>query len=217
MYDLVVIDDDPDIATLIKLIINHRLDIQVKVFTSAAAGQQFVLANPPSIIICDDMMPEMSGFDVALSISRHDANWRTTFILTTSRVLPSRYCSDEALEAIDDVLTKPFSPLELLDMIQRYMHQKRIFMEAIEFQERLSEIIQHKTGWRYFVFEFHDTPRRKIMDIIRSVVSTAGTPDDLVSYVDQHQIDFVTFASQPDLLVEAICQSVPTLQVKCLR
>jgi CheY-like chemotaxis protein len=217
MYDLVVIDDDSDIATLIKLIVNHRLDIKVKVFTSAAAGQQFVLDNPPSIIICDDMMPEMSGFDIAHSISRHAANWRTTFILTTSRLMPSRYCSDEVLEAIDDVLTKPFSPLELLDMIQRYMHQKQIFMETIEFQERLSEVIQHKIGWHYFVLELDQTPRRKIMDIIRSVVTTAGTSDDLVSCVNPQQLDFVTFASQPELLVEAISQNVPNLYVRCLR
>lgn len=217
MYDLIVIDDDPDIATLIKLIVNHRLDISVKTFTNSMLGLEFVLANPPSIIICDDFMPQITGYDIALAVNRHAENWRTSFILTTSRVVPSRYDGIEEQEAIDSVLRKPFSPIELLDMIQRYLHQKRIFVEMIEFQERLADIIQHKAGWHYFVMGLDQTPRRKIMHIIRGVVTTAGTPDDLVGYDNKHQIDFVTFASQPDLLVEAICHNVPDINVRCLR
>jgi CheY-like chemotaxis protein len=217
MYDLVVIDDDPDIATLIKLIVNHRLDVKVKVFTNPSAGLKFVHANPPSVIICDDMMPDLSGYELARSINQHSATWRTSFILTTSQVLPTRYCSDNLLDAIDDILPKPFSPLELLDIVQRHLNQKRIFVETIEFQERLADVIKDKPGWHYFVLELDQTPRRKIVQIIRSVVTTAGTPDDLVAYDNHYQIEFVTFATQPELLVEAIRHNAPDMHVTCLR
>ncbi|MDK2123878.1 response regulator [Parachitinimonas caeni] len=89
--------------------------------TIAASGAEALdivnrISEPFSLILLDGSMPEMSGFDVAESLSRrHDINATTIMMLTSSGERGDATRCGEL--GIDGYLVKPISQTELLDAI----------------------------------------------------------------------------------------------------
>ncbi len=96
----------------------------------------------PDLILCDVMMPKMTGFEVLESL-RQDAQLATIpFILLTAKVDHQAFRQGMELGA-DDYLTKPFSLDELLHAITTRLaqHSQR---QALA-QSQLNELRQHIT------------------------------------------------------------------------
>ena len=110
MKNILLVEDDPQITTLLNLHLNspaHSL-------TSCGKGQEAlkkIESNEYDLIILDVMLPDISGLSICKKL-RDNAN-QTPIIMLTSR-------SDEsdkvlALEmGADDYITKPFGILELM-------------------------------------------------------------------------------------------------------
>lgn len=119
---VLVVDDDPLILRVVATVLDLE-EYEVLTATSAREALDRLTTACPDAIVTDVMMPEMDGFELCEHI-RADANLpRLPVILLTARD------SDDDRRRGSDVggdayLTKPFSPLELIDELDRLLQER---------------------------------------------------------------------------------------------
>ena len=110
---VLVVDDDPLILRIVSTILDLE-EFAVATAEDATEALQFLDEAAPDIVVSDVMMPGMDGFELCRQIKAvHPA---LPVILLTARE------DDESIRhgkeaGSDAYLTKPFSPLELIDAI----------------------------------------------------------------------------------------------------
>ncbi len=111
MFQILVIDDDPAVQILLKRMLEKQ-GYQVVAVSNGENGIEKAVASRPALIICDWLMPGLSGLDVCRYIKK-DPNLSTTFfILLTS--LDSVADRVKGLDAgADDFITKPIEQNEM--------------------------------------------------------------------------------------------------------
>jgi phosphoserine phosphatase RsbU/P len=111
MFEILVIDDDRSIQMFLK----RMLEKQGYEVITASTGEEGILRtldSPPALIICDWMMPGLSGLEVCDRIKKDPKLSTTFFILLTS--LDSVADRVKGLDAgADDFITKPIEQNEL--------------------------------------------------------------------------------------------------------
>ena len=119
---ILVVDDDRDVRELIVLKLNaHGFDVE-----SAADGDSALalcLTVRPDLVVLDVMMPGLSGLDVArvLRTAHAYSHLRNVPVLMLT-AMAMDYEEAAGLAAGADVyLTKPFSPNEMLDVVQKLL------------------------------------------------------------------------------------------------
>jgi two-component system, OmpR family, alkaline phosphatase synthesis response regulator PhoP len=88
------------------------------VFTAkdGRAGLRSALAEKPDLILCDVMMPEMTGYEVLSSLQSTEAA-QIPFIFLSAKAERTQIRAGMNLGA-DDYLTKPFATEDLLEAVQ---------------------------------------------------------------------------------------------------
>ncbi|MGB6301259.1 MAG: SpoIIE family protein phosphatase [Rivularia sp. (in: cyanobacteria)] len=111
MFQILVIDDDPAVQILLKRMLEKQ-GYQVVAVSNGEDGIGQAIVSRPAMIICDWLMPGLSGLDVCRYIKK-DPNFSTTFfILLTS--LDSVADRVKGLDAgADDFITKPIEQNEM--------------------------------------------------------------------------------------------------------
>ena len=109
---VLVVDDEPDIVGLVAY---HLAKSGYRVSTAADGGEALELARRerPTLLVLDQMLPGMSGFDVLERLRADDATRRIAVLMLTARKEEPDRIRGLSLGA-DDYLTKPFSPQELV-------------------------------------------------------------------------------------------------------
>ena len=116
MYHILVVDDEARIRTLIR----KYAEFEGHQVTEAVDGMEAVLAcraNTYDLIIMDIMMPELDGFSACREIRKIT---QTPIIMLSAR--GEEYDRINGFEVgIDDYVTKPFSPKELMLRVDAIM------------------------------------------------------------------------------------------------
>jgi DNA-binding response OmpR family regulator len=111
MSKILVVEDDPDIAELIR----HYLQKNghaVHVSTTGGGVVQRLRADPVDLVILDLMLPEADGLAICQAIRNDSKLSATPVIVVTARGDEADRIAGLELGA-DDYVTKPFSPKEL--------------------------------------------------------------------------------------------------------
>ena len=112
--DVVVVDDEDDMRTW--LIHIFREKYAVRGLSSGRDVLQYARKCPPKVIVLDEMMPEMSGLEVAREL-RADAQTKASKILMLT-AKPDEKSKIDALRAgVDDYMNKPFLAEEVLSRV----------------------------------------------------------------------------------------------------
>jgi CheY-like chemotaxis protein len=112
---IMVVDDNPDIITIVKTILEGR---GYTVF-SASSGPELLSILPnhkPDLIILDIMMPEMDGLEVLTRLKAKTETATTPVILLTAKVQYEDVLGGYKLGA-DYYITKPFTSTQLVNGI----------------------------------------------------------------------------------------------------
>jgi CheY-like chemotaxis protein len=112
---IMVVDDNPDIITIVKTILEGR---GYTVF-SASSGPELLSMLPnhkPDLIILDIMMPEMDGLEVLTRLKGKPETATTPVILLTAKVQYEDVLGGYKLGA-DYYITKPFTSTQLVNGI----------------------------------------------------------------------------------------------------
>jgi CheY-like chemotaxis protein len=90
-------------------------------------GLEMINKNPPDIILCDVMMPELDGYGVLRGLSNNPKARNIPFIFVTAKSEKQDFRKGMDLGA-DDYLVKPFTGNDLLSMISTRLKKS----EALE-------------------------------------------------------------------------------------
>ncbi|MYD46137.1 MAG: phosphate regulon transcriptional regulatory protein PhoB [Gammaproteobacteria bacterium] len=118
---ILVVEDEPDIRELLRFTL-HRAQFHVR---SAADSEEAIriLEGPlPSVAIIDWMLPGMSGIELAKRIRSDQVTKELPIIILTARSGEADKLQGFNL-GIDDYITKPFSPRELVARVRALLRR----------------------------------------------------------------------------------------------
>jgi two-component system response regulator VicR len=118
---ILCIEDETEMIDLMRLILERRgFD-----FVGAEGGQQgleLMRQEKPDLILLDLMMPGMDGWEVYQQIKADEELKDTAVIVVTAKAQNIDKVLGLHIAQVDDYITKPFGPQELLDSIYRVLN-----------------------------------------------------------------------------------------------
>ena len=121
MKDILVVDDDHDVAESIQLALRRR-GFQVRVAYSGVEALKLLRRNRPSLVVLDVMMPGMNGFDVCRRLRADERMADLPIIFLTARA-QGRDRIEGLRAGADDYLCKPFYLEELILRVQAVLRR----------------------------------------------------------------------------------------------
>ncbi|MGH2471328.1 MAG: response regulator transcription factor [Candidatus Limnocylindria bacterium] len=105
MKRVLVAEDDPDTAAVIKVTLEERLGVTVDHVTNGALVLDHIVATHPDLVILDVSMPGLNGIDV-FDLLRGSSSLDVPVLFLTA--MPDRAEQAFAHFGITDVMAKPF-------------------------------------------------------------------------------------------------------------
>jgi two-component system, OmpR family, phosphate regulon response regulator PhoB len=123
MTTILVVDDEPSIVDLVRFTLE---DADVRVVEASDGAEALVLARriKPDLILLDVQMPRLDGLQVCRQLRREPAFARVPIILLTAAGQEADQARGLSAGA-DEYLTKPFSPLALLALVEALAPETR--------------------------------------------------------------------------------------------
>lgn len=118
---ILVVDDEPDVVTMIENALKPDGFVVVKAYDGIVA-LDLVSAEHPDLILLDIMMPMMSGYEVCEQIKANPQTQHIPVVCITSAHAPDALAQSQRVGAAT-LITKPFLPAELLAQIRRHLPQ----------------------------------------------------------------------------------------------
>jgi two-component system sensor histidine kinase/response regulator len=113
MARILVVDDDSDIRFVARLALKRGQHEITLAESGRAALAHLDTGAPCDLILCDRMMPEMSGLETLAEVRKRTDRAATPFVFLTAKAQKDEI--DEGLRlGATRYLTKPFEPKELL-------------------------------------------------------------------------------------------------------
>ena len=86
MGRILVVDDDPNVALLVKMTLSKKLDFDIDIAENGERALELVKdGDIPEIILLDIMMPGMGGMEVCRRIKSEEATKYIPIIMLTAR------------------------------------------------------------------------------------------------------------------------------------
>ena len=119
---VLIVDDDPIILDIVTTVLDLE-DFSVSTAEDGETALELVAKEPPDVMVLDVMMPGMSGLEVCATIRDSKEHGGLPIVMLTARDTDEdRRAGMEA--GADAYLSKPFSPLELIQVIEQLMSVK---------------------------------------------------------------------------------------------
>jgi len=115
---VLVVDDDPFVRKLIATTLEDVAEFELHEAADGVEALEVARREHPSLVFLDVDMPRIDGIEACRSLRSEDATGDPTIVMLTAAHGDS--VERQAEEAGADLfLTKPFSPLELLRLVDR--------------------------------------------------------------------------------------------------
>ena len=121
-HRVLIVEDERDIAGLIKHTLERAGDAEAEIVESGDAALRAVSARPPDLIILDLNLPVLSGSEVCRILRGRSDGRHLPIIMLTARTAENDRVSGLELGA-DDYVTKPFSLRELNARVRALMRR----------------------------------------------------------------------------------------------
>ena len=120
---ILCVEDDPAMTDLVTLILKNR-GYTVESAQSGKEGLAKIHEFDPDLVLLDLMMPDMSGWDVYQSMKADEAMRNIPVIVVTAKAQNIDKVLGMRIAKVQDYITKPFSPAELIDRVERVLDSK---------------------------------------------------------------------------------------------
>jgi len=122
MSKILVVDDDPQATTLLKMLLSSK-GYDMIIVNESSSAVKVAIDSSPDLIILDLMMPDPDGFKVCRML-RADAR----FIFTPILIITALDDTDSRIVAYgagaDDYLIKPYDVDELTVMVKNLLQEE---------------------------------------------------------------------------------------------
>ena len=120
MIRVLIVEDQADIRKLIRMTLEFE-PYEIHEAANGTDGLQMAIEVQPDLILLDVMMPgELDGLQVCTRVRALPALQATRVVLLTARGQTQDRDAGQKAGA-DEYLIKPFSPLQLIETIERLM------------------------------------------------------------------------------------------------
>ncbi len=114
------IEDDPEMIDLIKLIL-ERKGFQFIGAVGGREGLEAIVRERPSLVLLDIMMPDIDGWDVYRQMKANEELKDIPVIVVTAKAQSIDKVLGLHIAKVDDYITKPFGPKELLRSVDKVL------------------------------------------------------------------------------------------------
>jgi len=122
---ILIVEDEPDIQTIAKLVLESGGGFTVETCTSGSEAIEKAPAFKPDLILLDVMMPEMDGPTTLKELRLIKQLSLTPVIFMTAKVQSHEIEGYKNLGAID-VITKPFDPMQLSNIVMEIWSKNNV-------------------------------------------------------------------------------------------
>jgi two-component system, OmpR family, response regulator VicR len=120
---VVCIEDEPEIIDLIRLILGRK-GFELIGATGGLEGLAAIRQVKPDLVLLDLMMPDMDGWEVYQQMKADLELKHIPVIVVTAKAQSIDKILGLHIAKVDDYVTKPFGPQELLQSVERVLAAK---------------------------------------------------------------------------------------------
>jgi len=117
---VVYIEDESEMIDLVRLILNRR-GYEIIGANGGRDGLDMVRQQIPDLVLLDLMMPDMDGWDVYQQMKADERTQNIPVIVVTAKAQSIDKVLGLHIAKVDDYISKPFSPQELVDSVEKVM------------------------------------------------------------------------------------------------
>jgi DNA-binding response OmpR family regulator len=125
MMRVLIVEDDQDIAGLIKHSLERAGDVRAEIVSTGAAALKAVMEEPPDLILLDLNLPFLDGIEVFRILRNRPATANIPVVMLTARTSETDRVTGLELGA-EDYITKPFSLRELVARVRTALRRGQI-------------------------------------------------------------------------------------------
>ncbi len=156
---LLLVDDDPGLRALVRTTC-EVFDFEVDEADSASGAVERMALRKPDVLVLDVSMPGMTGLELCRALKDDPATSDVAIVLLSGSEAGTQAEADKA--GADALLRKPFSPLELLSVVERlaggrfgvpFRSQRRGFEDEqmLVYAQDLRHLLEIERGQRVLV------------------------------------------------------------------
>ncbi|HMK07625.1 MAG TPA: response regulator [Anaerolineales bacterium] len=119
---VVCIEDEPEMIDLVRLILGRK-GFEVIGANGGVEGLEAVRREKPDLVLLDLMMPDMDGWEVYQQIKADENLRQIPVVVVTAKAQSIDKVLGLHIAKVDDYITKPFGPQELLESIAKILGQ----------------------------------------------------------------------------------------------
>jgi len=118
MKNIVIIDDEIEMTTLMERFFKRFDGIQVRKFNDSKSALSHIKRNPTDLVVSDITMPNLNGIELLKEIKTHKPNLHV--IMMTAEASLDRVLKSHRYDA-HDFITKPINLPELEKKVQKIL------------------------------------------------------------------------------------------------
>lgn len=120
---VVCIEDEPEMIELIRLILGRR-NFELIGAVGGREGLEAVRKIKPKLVLLDLMMPDIDGWEVYQQMKADEELSHIPVIVVTAKAQSIDKVLGLHIAKVDDYVTKPFGPQELLASVNKVLGTK---------------------------------------------------------------------------------------------
>jgi len=117
---ILVLDDDPDIGTMIKMMLEYK-GYNVAVSDRADHAAEALLNNDIDLVIMDMLLSGVNGTDLCSELKKNNSTAGVPIIMISAHPNAKEICLQAGA---DEFISKPFDMQDILSKIDRLINQK---------------------------------------------------------------------------------------------
>lgn len=117
---IVCIEDEPEMIDLVRLILGRR-GFELIGAVGGREGLETVRQVKPDLVLLDLMMPDMDGWEIYQHMKADEELRHIPVIIVTAKAQSIDKVLGLHIAKVDDYITKPFGPQELIDSVNRVL------------------------------------------------------------------------------------------------
>ncbi len=121
---VIYFEDDKDMVELVRIILG-REGYQVEGIAEGQAGIKAVQQNSPDVILLDLMLPDMDGWEIFRQLKHDESTADIPVIVITAKAQSIDKVLGLEIAKVDDYISKPFRPNELVDRVEEVLTGKK--------------------------------------------------------------------------------------------
>jgi DNA-binding response OmpR family regulator len=114
------VEDEPEMIDLIKLILERR-GFEVLGAVGGKEGLEVIRREMPDLVLLDLMMPEVDGWEVFRQMKADEQLEDIPVVVVTAKAQSIDKVLGLHIAKVDDYVTKPFGPQELLKSVNKVL------------------------------------------------------------------------------------------------